>query len=235
MLLIQLIGLFVYLFIGLLPRAAVAQDMSNQDYIINIQELSTPQESTTQDPISVANEGVNFKVKSGFENAPSTMPFSITLSSDFVDFGTLSPTNPIIRTVNLSVNNPPSHGYSVIASQDHPLQIDPEASGQIIPNTTCDNGSCNEKNSAEWTNALTYGFGYRCDNAEGIDCNNSFFNSNFYKHFADSSNSTMPQSVVSGLGFKNNEIMISYKVNISAAQALGIYTNTITYIAIPNF
>ena len=240
-----LIGLLGCLFIGLFLTTASGQTMSNKDYIIKMQDINTVSGltgGTNYKPRPTSGEissdvlkGVNFKVRTGFENIASHLPFSVTLSSDLIDFGILSPTNPIIRTVDLRMHNLPLHGYSVIAFEDHPLRKSPDASGEFIPDTTCDNGGCSQENAGEWTNTLTYGFGYRCDNVTGVDCSNSFSNSNFYKHLPDISNGQSSQSVMSGIRAKNKETRISYKVNISGNQAQGIYSNIITYIAIPNF
>lgn len=240
-----LIGLLGYMFIGLFLPSAAAQSMSNQNYIIQSQEIDTASttapndnykpKSTTGKFSGSTSEGVNFKIEVGIDNATSTLPLSASLSSDLIDFGALTPTNPIIRTVDISVYSLSTYGYSVIAAQNHVLQQNPEASGDIIPNTTCDNGTCDGKNSAEWTNTLTYGFGYRCDNVTGVDCNSGFFRANFYKHFSNSSNSESFQSIMDGIGSKTKDIRLSYKINISGTQAQGIYSNIITYIAIPNF
>lgn len=234
-------GLLGYLFIGLFLASAAAQTMSNKDYIIKTQGLNSISgvtagqdykvRSTLGDLSPAVSEGVNFRVRSGFENIVSALPFSVSLSSDIIDFGTLSPTNPIIRTVDLNVYSLSLYGYSVLASEDHALKSEKDS----IPDTTCDNGECSEENSGQWTNALTYGFGYRCDNATGIDCDNSFSNSTFYKSFPNTSSSKFPQSVMSGIGSKNKSSRLSYKVNISGNQAQGVYTNIITYIAVPNF
>jgi len=242
------IGLLGYLFIGLFLAPAGAQTMSNNDYKIKMQGFNAISGTTTGTDYEVRStvgdlspevlEGVNFKVRTGIENVAATLPFSASLSSGLIDFGSLSPTNPVVRTVDLSVYSLSTFGYSVIAFEDHPLQSDPDVSGANIPNTTCDNGECSHENAAEWTNILTYGFGYRCDNVTGFDCDSSFSNAegpNFYKHFPDISAGLLPQSVMSGIGSKNKEARVSYKINISGNQAPGIFSNTVTYIAIPNF
>ena len=228
-----LIGLLGYLFIGLFLTTASGQIMSNKDYTIKTEGL---------DVISGVIGSTNYKLRSTVgELSPivpkivSALPFSISLSSDLVDFGSLSPTNPIIRTVDLNVYSLSLYGYSVILFEDHPLKMNPPAGGANIPDTTCDNGECNEENASLWTNTLTYGIGYRCDNVVGFDCDLSFHNSNFYKSFADNSNSKSPQFVMTGIGSKNKSARLSYKVNISGTQQQGNYLNTITYIAIPNF
>ena len=251
------------LYLLLYTAPASAQTMSNKDYKVKMQGFnaisgttaSTEHQirSTVGELGPIISEGVNFKVRTGLENIVSALPFSAFLSSDIVDFGSLSPTNPIVRTVDLIIYSLSSYGYSILAFEDHPLQSDPSAglrlrgsdsrsSGQVIPNTTCDNGQCSEDNAQEWKNTLTYGFGYRCDNVTGFDCDSSFSNAegtpsgpNFYKSFADNSNSMSPKSIMAGIGSKNKDIRLSYKVNISGNQAQGIYTNIITFIAIPSF
>lgn len=235
-------------FLLLIPSgSAHAQTMSNQNYIIQTQEINaTTNVADTEKPESkidpLLSEGVNFKVKSGFENPSSTLPFSILLSSNIVNFGILSPTDPVIRTVDLDIYSLKTHGYSVIVFENKPLTIIPPAESDsaptnsaFIPNTTCDNGECSAENSSEWTNALTYGFGYRCDNVIGVDCDSSFVTANFYKHFPDIANNDDPQPIMSGIGSDNKEIRVSYKINTSGTQTQGIYSNVTTYIAVPNF
>lgn len=231
---------FNFLFLNL-PRAS-GQTMSNGNYVIKTQGLNVVSGTVSGSDFKiktniselnpVGSTGVNFKVKTGFGNAQPVLPFSISLSSDVVNFGTLSPTNPIVRTVNLNVQGPLS-GYSVVAIENHlPLASD----GSFIPRTTCDNGMCGVESASEWINTLTYGFGYRCDNTKDADCDDSFKKSNFYRHFPDAgSNTELEQSIMEGIGSNNKEVRISYKVNVSGTQAKGPYSNTITYIAVPNF
>jgi len=222
-----------------------AQVMSNQDYKIttgkfnaisnSAAEKDSETKPTTNNFGQAISEGVNFKAKAGFESLKSIPPFSISLSSDIVDFGILSPTNPIIRTVDLSTYSLPVYGYSVISFENEPLTAIQSVNKTLIPDTTCDNGECDDQNASEWINTLTYGFGYRCDNLIGADCDSSFAKTNSYKHFPDISSNDDPQSIAAGFGSKDKKIRISYKVNISGTQAQNIYKNTVTYIGVPNF
>jgi hypothetical protein len=260
-----LIGLLGYLFIGLFSPIANGQTMSNNDYIIIMQGFNVVSGTTTGEGYKLRStlggfnpivseavsesEGVNFKAKAGFESLTATLPFSISLSSDIVDFGTLSPTNPIIRTINLSTHSLTVYGYSVLVFENEPLATIPPSSKTFIPDTTCDNGKCDAQNASEWTNALTYGFGYRCDNVTrlpspggeatggqaGMDCDSSFVSPSLYKHFPDVANNDDLQSIMAGIGSSNNEARISYKVNVSETQAQGTYSNIVTYIGVPNF
>ena len=227
------------------PPKAAGQTMSNKDYKIKMQGFNSISGTTNNADYEVrsivgelspvVSEGVNFKVRSGIENSAADLPFSASLSTDLIDFGVLTPTNPIIRTLDLSIYSLSSYGYSVMTSENHPLQSDPDASGQLIPDTTCDNGECSEQNAQEWINTLSFGFGYRCDNTIGMDCDISFSKPNFYKHFADVSNKQFEQPIMSGIGSKNKSVKVSYRVNIAGNQPEGIYTNIVDYIAVPNF
>jgi len=178
--------------------------------------------------------GTNYKVRAGFQYVYTIIPFRFSISQTQIDFGTLTPTNPVTRTNTLTISNGSANGYQVTAFENHQL-LNP-ANGMTIPDTTCDNGLCTETTSAQWTNTLTYGFGYRCDNVTGSDCATGFTNSNYYKQFADSSLNEAPQSVMSGTNVgRSKQVQITYKVNISGTQPAGTYTNTITYVATPTF
>lgn len=180
------------------------------------------------------SSGTNNKVKLGFQYIHPLRGFSFSLSQSLIDFGILSPTNPVTRNTILTVNNRSGEGYSVNASENHPLQS--AASGQTIPDTTCDNGSCTQLISGVWDNALTYGFGYRCDPISDRDCADGFGNNASYKQFADAGKGQAPQAVMfSGKNGGTKKAKITYKINISGTQPAGSYANTITFIAVPSF
>ncbi len=178
--------------------------------------------------------GTNYSVRAGFQYIYSIIPFRFTISNTNINFGTLTATNPVTRTNTLTVSNGSAFGYSVTAFENHQLLNPP--TGQLIPDTACDNGLCTENVSAQWTNTLTYGFGYRCDDVVGTDCSSDFSTSNYYKQFADLSNNESPGTVMSGTNVgRSKQAQITYKVNISGTQAAGQYSNVITYIATPTF
>ncbi|OGH48018.1 MAG: hypothetical protein A3A51_04730 [Candidatus Levybacteria bacterium RIFCSPLOWO2_01_FULL_39_10] len=189
--------------------------------------------------------GTNFKVKAGFQYVPRGRgKFSFSISSAKVDFGTLTPTNPIQRRITLTVSNPSSPSYQVTASEDKPLTN--TRTKDIIPNTTCDNGRCTKNIPGIWKNSLTYGFGYRCDgisvkSSQGItqSCridDLSFLNKpTSYKPFADSSKSEKAVIIMKGQKGTGQKANVTYKVNIPTSQATGKYKNTVTYIAVPSF
>lgn len=218
--------------------------MSNTNYRIQLGTFNTAGGTSTgasnKINISVGQtapglfSGSNYKVRSGFQYISSIIKFRFTVTEQLVDFGTLTPGTAITRTHSLLVSNGSANGYTVTATESSQL-MDPSA-GQVIPDTSCDNGTCTQSTSAAWTSALTYGFGYRCDNEIGSDCASGFSDSTYYKQFADGSIGEAGQSVMnsSNVG-TNRKVRITYKVNISTSQPAGFYRNIVTYVATPTF
>lgn len=180
--------------------------------------------------------GTNYKVRAGFQYSRTKIPFSFTISQTLIDFGTLTATNPVTRTTDLTVNSESAKGFTVVASENKPLT----SSSSAIPDTSCDNGTCNSTIAAPWLGTLTYGFGYRCDDVSGANCASGFLAdyldaaaSSAYKPFPLSPNLATIMS--STKGGRSRKSQITYKVNVSASQPTGTYTNVVTYIASPGY
>ncbi len=229
--------IYLILYIG----SANAQTMSNSSYIIRMGNLNSGSGKPTGPNYKVsftlgqtgANlfTGPNFKVRAGFQYIYSIIPFRFSISSVLVDFGIITPGTPLTRAQRLTVSNGSAHGYQVTVSQNHNLRVN--ASGKEIPATTCDAGTCTPSTAAAWTSSLVYGFGYRCDNAVGTDCDSQFSTSTFYKPFISSPSATI---VMSSLNVSRRRISdVTYKVNVPNTQAAGLYTNILNYIATPTF
>lgn len=233
-------GLFL-LFLGKTIDAQTS--MSNSNYIIRFPNLNSfaGKPSNAQFKLGITGgqtapglySGSNYKIKAGFQYIPLGQPFSFAISSLFVDFGPLTPGAPVTRTNMLSVTNRSAYGYTVLARANHPLRVN--TSGFDIPDTTCDSGTCNEQTSAAWASLTTFGFGYRCDNISGADCQSGFTNVNNYKQFASSESAELAQPVMRGLNtIQNAQAQITYKINVSTTQPAGLYENVITFIAVPS-
>ncbi|HLD01489.1 MAG TPA: hypothetical protein VJC10_01305 [Patescibacteria group bacterium] len=218
--------------------------MSSDSYTIQTGDLNTaagkPINSNYKLGVSVGQTaprfytGTNYKVRAGFQYIHSIIPFTFSISSTLIDFGVLTATNPVTRKNVLFVSNGSAAGYSVLVYENHELLV--PASGALIPDTSCDTGTCSQTSSAAWTSTLTYGFGYRCDNLSSIDCASGFSDANTYKQFANSAKDESPQAVMSSSNVgKEKESEITYKVNISGTQPAGFYTNVITFIATPTY
>jgi hypothetical protein len=232
------IGLLVYWFIGLFFNLPITsgQTMSGENYIMQVEDIDTSPEI-----IQESESKIDTNTETPDPVAPS-IPFSASLSLKTIDFGTLNPTNPVIRTADLTINSSQTYGYTVFVSENQSLATSSPDNKIYVPDTTCDNGTCDTENAAEWINTLTYGFGYRCDNIIGNDCNADFSSLNYYKHFPNIQNNDSLQPIMASeaspwLNIKSSDkkIRISYKVNISRTQDEEAYTNTVTYIAVPNY
>jgi hypothetical protein len=217
-----------YSFVGLFPPPAGAATVSNDNFQIDIDQFDVaPEEqkklpTPTPQPVEHGNFGV----------AAIPYSFSFSLSDPILDFGSLSATNPVTRTTNLIVSSP-GNGYQVFAYQDHTLRSKKNA---VIPETTCDNGSCTESTASLWQNNLTYGFGFRCDPVTKDACTKGFEEENSFKQFSDHGKKEIPQAIMSNDSpILDQQIKLTYRLNISGTQAKEAYANTVTYIAVPNF
>jgi len=223
---------------------ASAQTMSNGSYIIQMGNLNMSAGKPTGSGFKLLftagqtspglYSGTNYKVRAGFEYIKSIIPFRFTVSDTFIDFGTVSPTVPVLRTNLLTVSNSSAFGYQVTTSQNHNLRVN--TTGAEIPQTTCNGGgtgNCTTSTAALWDDPLTYGFGYRCDNINGTDCDPQFATTDYYRPFISSPSAIM---VMHGPNAgKNKIIQVTYKLNIAGSQTAGLYTNVINYIATPTF
>lgn len=217
--------------------------MSNSSYVIRFPNLNSfagkPTNASYKLGITGGQiapglySGTNYKVRAGFQYIKSIIPFSFAISSIFVDFGPIAPGTPVTRTNFLTISNGSAYGYTVLARENHQLMVN--ASGALIPDTTCDSGSCNEQTASVWSSLTTYGFGYRCDNITGADCQSGFSNPANYKQFASSVSAELAQPVMRGVNVgRNIQSQITYKVNVSSTQPAGYYENAITFIAVPS-
>lgn len=212
-----------FLFFTCNAQTGEAFTLSNENYMLETQK--TDDQGLPKPTQTLIKENNRYQSSSAKQN-----PFVFSVSETLIDFGTLSPTDPVTRTNRLAISTT-ANGYSVIAFSDHPLA---SSDGAVIPDTTCDNGSCSQIVASMWETVLAYGFGYRCDGLLGGQCHTGFIDKTYYKHFANARNES-PVVVVRNKQQKEEAFQITYKVNISATQPRGRYTNTITYIAAPDF
>ncbi len=218
--------------------------MTNSNWKIDFGNLNSTSGKPTGPNYKVSNTvgelssglytGTNYKVRAGFQYVYSIIPFRFSISSLILDFGVLTPTNPVTRTNILTISNGSANGYAVRAYENHELLM--PGTGSLIPDTGCDSGTCTQISSSAWTSNLVYGFGYRCDNLTGTDCAAGFSTSTFYRQFANATFNEDPYPVMTGTNVgRNKQVTITYKLNISGTQPPGEYTNQIIYLAVPTF
>jgi hypothetical protein len=174
--------------------------------------------------------GAGYTVRSGFQYIHTIVPFSFVISDLTIDLGSLSIGNSSVDTNTLTVTAGGANGYEVLAYEVHPLRSE---NNDDIPDTTCDNGSCDETNAEEWTQDTTYGFGY---NIQGDDIPADFTNSDYFRQFANDEAGEVHQSVMSNNSVtEQSQATVRYKANISATQETGSYETSIVYIAVPKY
>ncbi len=160
-------------------------------------------------------------------------PFRFSLSERLLDFGQLSPSNPINRSLQLSLSSESLPGYTVFGWENHPLQ---QNSGVTIPDTTCDNGACSEMVAAPWNSGLTYGFGFRCENTSQSDCSTGFADKDTFMQFSDRSiNEDMGRIMTGWKNSQQKQALLTMKVNTPGTQPSGAYSTSITLLAAPGF
>lgn len=171
-----------------------------------------------------------FYVKAGFPYIKTIIAFAFTISDLSIDFGALTPSTFSTLTNTLTVSSGGSGGYSVVANENYPLQLQGTATN--IPDTAC-NTSCDETTADVWTSTSKYGFGY---NMSGNDVPAAFVNSTYFKQFADASTLEANQIVMSSSNVgKSRVATVTYKVNISPTQSAGDYENAIMFLATPTY
>lgn len=169
-------------------------------------------------------------IEIGYTNNQPHSDLRLLLSDSVIDFGPLSPTDFITRDSAITILGDPSYMYSVLAYQNHPLQNE---KNQIIPNTRCDDGNCTDNVATDWTDTLTFGFGYHCTNNKGTDCEKSFGDKDSYKTFSMNDTNQNGSTVMSGQISSTKKNNILYKINVPGTQQQGLYQNSITYLAVP--
>ncbi|MCM8816616.1 MAG: hypothetical protein NC913_03795 [Candidatus Omnitrophica bacterium] len=171
-----------------------------------------------------------YKLKAGFQYIHSIIPFSFSISDIRVDFGSIIPSTFFTHQSTITVSSGGAGGYQVKASENHPLQ---NFSGNIIPDTTCDNSLCNQDQAQQWTQTNKYGFGF---NMTGDDIPSDFINSNYFRQFSDKSLGETESTIMSATNVgKSRQATITYKINISPIQEPGNYQNIITFFALPTY
>jgi hypothetical protein len=152
---------------------------------------------------------------------------SIAIDSYQVRYGFVVPGEALVRNSTITIITNHS-GASLFLQEDHPLQ---SAQKDLIPNTSCDTGSCTPNLADIWNSPLTFGFGIRCENSKL--CSNDFRNGT-YRPLADTSQAQIPAEILSSPVVGSVTTNVFYKLNISPNLASKPYTHTVSYIVTPN-
>lgn len=204
-------------YLVLVTSPAGAATRINDTFILQTNDINIQTKDTTNTPTPTP------------EALPK--PFIFTISDTILDFGQITPTDPILRTTTTSVSPGNTTGFSLFGLEDHELQ---SLTGKIIPDTTCDNGNCQSGQASAWENTLTYGFGWQCKSSGGFDCSN-FATKTTFAPFPNQIKRDVLSPLLSSFTSQETEATLIYKTNISPSQDIGLYTNELQLIAVPNF
>jgi hypothetical protein len=197
--------------------------MKSPQYLLNIQRSEDVQENSRAEGEKPINKMVTRERENSVRSSGS---LSFSASSDFVDFGIMSPTNPTLRTTEIKLRGSGDTLFLML-QPNHPLASE---NGTIIPSTTCDNGSCTENLPSKWISTLTYGFGLRCNNRLGSLCQDGYADRTNFTSLPDNT-SRVASNIAKGIiNDQPSRIEIGLKTNISGTQQPGLYENTLTYL-----
>jgi hypothetical protein len=167
-----------------------------------------------------------YHVKAGFQYIYTLYDFSFSISSLAINLSLIP--NTFSSSSHTLTVTAPGQGYSVTAYETGKLEND---SGDTIPDTTCDSGTCTETAAGVWTVATNNGFGY---NLTGNDISPDFINSTYFRPFPDVSLGESPATIMTTTAAgKNRVATVNYQLSPSGTQAAGTYNTQIIYIATP--
>ena len=177
-------------------------------------------------------DSAGYVIKAGFQYIYTLIPFTFTISNLDLNFGSLVSGTPSLLTNILTVTTGSAYGYTVKTIEDHPLRLSNGVT--TIPDTSCDLASpCIQTDATVWADNTRYGFGY---NIQGTDVDVADFVDNTYYRPFPVQTLDQPATIMSRSGVATDSAAtVTYKVNISGAQAAGTYQNNIQFIATPSF
>lgn len=206
--------IFVQLLTYLSIYMNMSADASNNETLLELRQVTLPQApKITSQPLKT------LPVKTNTTRSMS----EISQSQPYISFGFLIPGDPIIRSDQIHIKTTTPEGATLFVAQDSLLSSADKQS--VIPNTSCDNGGCSSSLATVWKSPLTFGFGVRCENKES--CLADFETEDTYRPL---STAAYPFLSIDTVG--DSELL--YKLNIAANQVPVPYTNSVTYILIPN-
>lgn len=158
----------------------------------------------------------------------SSGSYTFAISESVMDFGQITPTNPLTRKNIVNINS--NERYFLKTYENHQLA---SSQGETIPDTTCDGGNCTEQTPDIWKSVISYGFGFNCQSDKN-NCDEDFLSDNSFSQFANKSRNEPYNSLLSGASGAN-QLELTYKLNISSQQKPATYSNTVTLLLLPSY
>lgn len=173
----------------------------------------------------------NYFIGSGFQYIYQINTFGFSIDEVALDLGELTVGQHNTASNKLTITTRGTGGYTIYAYEERPLTH--SAGSEIIPDTTCDGGGCDETISGVWTNQAVAGFGF---NVDSTDAAADFLDSTYFRQFADDSGGEDMQVIMSNSNVVNNrDGTVTYKVGINGTMAAGNYQTAVAYVAVPGY
>ncbi len=204
---------------------------------------ATPVDSSTGkiaviEPVRVTatvDPSITFKIE-GIAASETTcgLTTSVTTTATAVPFGVMALDTFKVAAQKITVSTNAVSGYAVTAIENNRMS-NLAASPSYIPDTTCDNGSCDHDTSDTWATAAdNAGLGYTVaavaagPTVAPIDLK--------FQHFPSVADNEPPFQIMSHTTIASSHAMhVCYQLSVDATQPAGNYENQITYTATASF
>lgn len=235
------LGVAALMTVALGPALSLAERMTSDEYVIEFGNFNVTSGEKSGATYKVTDtvgqiapgeyDGTGYVVKAGFQYIYPFRQLSLKLSKVTVSLGTLTASSFNTDTHTIIVDTNGAGGYALKVSEIHPLRL--QGGTATVKDTLCDSGTCDQTAAGSWTNASNDGFGFTLT---GDDVAADFVSTNYFRQFADLSNSESAQTIMSGTGLSvNRSATVTYKAAPSGTQAAGNYETLVTYQLIPTF
>ena len=170
-----------------------------------------------------------YHLQTGFQNIAAGSAVSFSISPVLVDFGSLTPNNPLEKQIFLKISNGKVPGYTVKVAQNHQLTSPSQAT---TPDTVCDNHQkpCTQTQASRWQLNSSFGLGYR---VSGTAVTQDFNTDFAYRPFASISRNDKAVLIMeSSRENTTDEAVMTVKLNVDHNQPVGMYENVIIFTAL---
>lgn len=230
---------------GMIARPAIAERLESDSYVIQFGNFNTGSGTTDNENFNLtfttgqtadgpygSYESANFFLGSGFQYIYQIQNFAFSIDTVAIDFGTLTPNVHETETQTLTITTRGAGGYTIYSYAQHGLRNQADDS-TVIPDTTCDSGTCTISSADVWTTESNPGFGF---NLTGDTASSDFVSASYFRPFADRSLAEVMQPIMSSLNLAtSDEGTVTYKVGITGQQAADNYSTAINYVAVPGY
>jgi len=173
----------------------------------------------------------DYFIGGGFQYVYQIDYFSFSISKLNVELGELFANSFKTDSHTINVTTEGASGYNIYAFENHPLRL---VSGtEIIPDTVCDLGTCDETTAGLWVDSSVGGFGF---NVSGDDVATDFTNGNYFRQFANNEASESMQQIMGSNNVAlDRTATVTYQAAMPADQDAGNYQTSIVFVAVPGY